>query len=533
MHGNRTLFALLLVTLSPLFSAEADATRSTKANPTQAAPNAKYINVIDKYNFRAKGQVDLITTFSITTPGSYYLTENIGYQGRNTSLTANLDADPVVSACAIYVDSSDVVIDLGNYTLYNNSGATLTSNQTGIIIAPSKYNVVVRNGNITGFQDTGILVRTNCDDVRMQNLTITQCVKNGIYLDGDADANATTQNMITNCIIENSMVGRSKGLTGTDAVGLRMDNCINILVNDSAFNRCDTGTVQTVDAYGALITSCTNVVFTNCDASGNHGKSGAGFTVETNSSACSFINCTANGNWGAGTTGDRFGQGFAAVSVNGCLWENCTANANQGNAVGYGFALNTAKYCKTTKCESSYNNAGSAANIAGGGGRSFYSISGEGNIWDECEAIGSQISLSAITAAECIGFDLQTETHSIIQNCISRNQNSNSNAAWGIGINLYNTDRCVIDNCSITHNRSATQNQGIGLLDNKGANSSALVTRCFFFNNGDEVAPNTAQNFHLDYNPGEFNITTTVNQGSMGSLTGINPYQNVSLEVIG
>jgi hypothetical protein len=535
MRGNITIFALLLISLSPLFGAESAETRIGKASPNQSAPNNKYITVFDKFNFIAKGERDLVTTFTISAPGSYYLTESVGYAGRNAEDLSNADNSLKTTACAIYINSNDVVIDLGNYTLYHDVGtATATSDQKGIHIADGCYNVVVRNGNITGFQDTGILVRKNCDNIRMKDLTITQCGQNGIQLLGVQDTDATDKNMITNCIIENSMVGRTTGITGIDAVGLRMDYCFNILVNDSAFNRCDVGTLPTISAVGAFVSSCTNVTFTNCDASGNRGSASTGFHVGENSDACSFINCTANGNWATGISNDSIGIGFNAYIANGCLWENCTANGNEGTLSGYGFKYNNASYCKTTKCKSSYNNAGSRATIITTGGRSFFSRTGIGNIWDECEAVGSQVSLD-IAGPACIGFDLLDETRSMIQNSISRNHNSNSSASWGIGINIQGTSsRCVIDNCSITHNRSATTQQGVGLRDTNGGASTTLVTRCFFFDNGDDTSDSTvnAQNFHLDYNPGEFNITNTVNQGSMGSLTGINPYQNVSLAAL-
>ena len=512
MRGNITIFALLLVSVVPLFA-------RVTVNQIQAAPNNKFITSANKYNFRAKGAISLLETFSITSPGSYYLVEDIGYEGRSDQASG-----------AIYINSDNVVIDLGNYTLYNNSGATTTSNQTGIYIAASNSNIVIRNGNLEGFQDTGIHVKENCTDIRLQNLTITKCVKNGINFDGVADTTAITQNMITNCIIENSMVGRSVGLTGIDAVGLRMDNCTNILVNDSTFNRCDTASL-TISAYGALVTSCTNVVFTNCDASGNRGKEAYGFSIATNSNACSFINCTANGNWSIGTAADIRGYGFTASSVNGCLWENCTANGNEGNAVGIGFYYVTAKYCRTVNCHSAYNRGNSLADSAVEGSYSFLSKTlGEGNIWDCCEAVGSQISIIGEALPRCVGFELDGEINSMLKGCTSRNHNSIASSAWGIGINLIGTTRCIVDNCSVIGNKSATTNHGLGLRDTNTRASTTLITRCFFFNNGDTTA--NPQNIHLSYATGDVNLTTTVNQSTMNSLTGINPYENVSMSFV-
>lgn len=512
MPDNSKMLVLILLALSGI--------SLYGANPTQSAPNNKFITPVSEFNFREKGKVDLIDTFSITAPGSYYLTQDIGFAGRSSLTTAG-------GACAIYVNSNDVVIDLGNYTLYNNSGASATSAQKGIDVAAGKYNVVIRNGNITGFQDTGIYLRSNCDDVRLQNLTITQCAKQGVYLNGTADTNASSQNMITNCLIENSMIGRTTGTDSDPAYGIILDNCFNILVNECAFNRSDVGS-NNQPAYGALISSCTNVTFSNCEASSNRGATNCyGFHIHNQSHACSFLNCKANGNWGTSATG--IGFGFSAQYVYGCLWENCTANGNEGSTVGYGFSCLGVKYNKFAKCASYYNKGNSRANASGEGARSFHSQDGEGNVWECSEAVGSKISSDTVTGAQCIGFNLINETNSIIKGCTTRNHNDNSYAAWGIGINLQNTTRCTIDNCSITHNKSATANHGIGLKDTKSGASTTLVTRNFFFNNGTGT---TTQNIHLSYATGDVNLTTTVNQGGMSSLTGINPYQNVSMTTL-
>lgn len=526
MRGNVTILTLLLFSIVPLSGNSPEMnmniTRRVIA-PEQSAPNNKFITSVNNYKFRDRGAVELITTFTIDTPGSYYLVEDIGYEGRN-------DANNTVgAACAIFINSNNVVIDLGNYTLYNNSGVTTTSEQKGIDIALGKHNIVIRNGNIAGFQDTGVYVRNNCTDVRLQNLTITKCAKQGVYFNGTADSGPTSQNMITNCVIEDSMIGRTTGTSSDPAYGLILSNCFNIFVNNCTLSRSDVGSNDQI-AFGALISSCTNVTFTNCDASGNRGSDIAyGFHMHNQSHACSFINCTANGNWGTSDTG--IGFGFSAQYVNGCLWESCTANGNEGSQLGYGFSYLGVKYNKIENCSSYYNKGNSKADASGRGARSFHSQDGEGNLWKCCEAVGSQTSLSAATDAECIGFNLINETNSILQGCTSRNHNSLSYAAWGIGINLSsNCTRCVVDNCSVTGNKSATTDQGLGVRDTNNATSSTLITRCFFFNNGDTTS--TAQNIHLNYASGDVNLTTTVNQSSMSSLTGINPYENVSMSLV-
>jgi hypothetical protein len=523
----RKIFGILALSLFSLTALNAetseDTYRSIRPNPTQTLPSYQYMTGISNTEFRAIGGVALVETFSITKSGSYQFVQDIKYTGRS---------DRVVTveggACSIFINADDVVIDLGNFTLYDNTGATTTgSTGKGIDIASGKKNIVIKNGNIIGYPDTGIYVREGVDNLRIQNVTISQCWKQGIYMLGVTDANSSDRNMITNGIIENCVIGRSTGTLTTDAYGLRVTEGFNILVNQCVFNRNDTGTLA-ADAYGARITSCTNVVFTNCDASGNRGDDAYGFRVDASSVACGFYDCNAHGNWGEHATANGIGYGFSANTVNACTWENCAANGNQGSVMGNGFHFNTARYCQLTGCSSYYSKSGSKGNGAGEGARGFYSTTGEGNIWEDCMSVGAQCDLN-LAAAEAMGFDLQSETYSMIKGCTSRNNGDNDTNPWGIGIHLQGTTQCIVDNCKMMHNKSDTTEQGIGLLDTKPT-SNTLVTNCFFFNNGEG---STAQNFHIAYaSPGELNVTATVDQGDMVGLADIKPYQNTNIAMV-
>lgn len=496
--------------------------RRIDLNPQQTTASFHYMTNVSSANFRSGGQASLLTTYTITAPGTYTFVQDIGFEGRSAATNHGGNT-------AIFVNANNVIIDLGGKTLYQNN---TTSNTNGIEIAKNKYNISIKNGNISNFKNNGIYAHKGCSALRIQDVTINNCAKRGISLIGLINSTLTDDNQISNCLIENTVVADTLGITNSsNAVGLELNYCYNILVQNSLFGHAKAGILGTPqDAIGVLVESGTNVVFNNCDASGNYGEAAYGFkisgtTVGATTTSCSFIECSANANFGLDTSTNGIGCGFYADTVNGCVWEKCQANGNQGTSVGYGFFYDTVNYSSNKECTTSNNSGGSAGTSTTHGGFGFYSTSGIGNIWESCTAIGQQ-SLSSNTNVMCNGFDLRSESYSSLKKCYARNNGSNSDTPWAIGINLTNTTDCIVDDCKIFNNKSSTSNHGLGLRDTTAA-SSTLITSCLFFNNGTD---DDTQNFHINYtSPGELNITTTVDQGGVGSMLTITPYQNVSI----
>ena len=504
----------------------------------QTIPNFHYMRGVSKTDFTTSGGTTLIETFTINNPGTYTLVQDIGYQGRSNATGHG-------GACAIFVNSSNVVIDLGGFTLYNNSGATLTSLQSGIVVQKAKHNVSIKNGNIAGFQDTGIFVIRECNNVRIKDITISNCAKNGIFFAGANNTAVTDALQISNCTIDNVTVAQTTGVTNVnDAVGLKMFHCYNILVKDSSFGYANAGILAAPkDSYGVLVSSGTAIVFKDCEANGNYGNNAYGFklsgTTETSSStSCSFVNCTANGNEAIipntaydSTKGVCYA--FSGSSVRACTWDKCTANGNQATQTAHGFFYSDTEFCETINCTVLNSRAGNSGLSNLHGARGFYSISGTGNVWNNCIARGQQIPEQAPSATMAIGFELDAENYSLIQNCTSSYNGDENSNSWGIGIHLRDTTSnspctsCTIDNCKVTTNKSNTAGQGAGILD-ANISSSTLITNCFAFNNGKDA---TMKNYSVTYasGPGLDTNAGTVNSMGTSFTAPIAPYVNIDV----
>jgi uncharacterized delta-60 repeat protein len=325
------------------------------------------------------------------------------------------------------------------------------------------------------------------------------------------------------------------------AIGLKLEHCRNIFVNNSVFQSANAATLSTnQDSFGALLSTCSHVRFFNCDASSNYGDNAYGFYItgtstgsvlSINSSGCSFINCTANNNYANGTNTQE-AAGFICDAVNSCLWKDCLSNGNYGAQTSYGFKFQEARYCKAIECQALNNKAGTSGSGIEHGARGFYSGAGTlregtGNIWQNCIAMGQQAD-STDTDVMCIGFELSGEKYSIIRSCQASNNGENDDTPWGMGINLdTNCIDCVIDNCKIMHNKSETANHGIGIRDTNNATCTTLITNCFFYNNGED---DDTQNVHLNYSSGALSLTATINQTIVGSINAtLQPYSNVTM----
>ena len=532
-----------VLSLFLLFAVHADenqeAHRNTALISRQTIPSFHYMRGVSNNDFRKAGDTTLIETFTINNPGTYTLVQDIGFQAQNNAAIYG-------GTCVVYINSSNVVLDLGSFTLYSDdtNAHTNTSTQKAIDVAKHKHNITIKNGNISGFVDSGIYVRSGCNNIRIQDVTINNCKKNGIFFAGVLNtALGHSQQIISNCVVDNVTVAETTGITNAhDAVGLKMFHCYNVLVQDSSFGYSNAGTLAAPkDAYGALVESCTAVVFNNCEANGNYGNNVIGFllsgtTTAAVSTGCSFVNCTANGNNAiiANTAADSTKgvcYAFSGSTVRACTWDNCTANGNEATQTAHGFFYSNAQYCETTHCTANNNIGGNSGLSNLHGARGFYSVSGTGNLWNNCTARGQTVSSQAPSNTMAIGIELDGESYSLVQECQSSNNGDNARVPWGIGINLRHTSAsnpsvsCTIDNCRVTNNRSSTAGQGAGIRD-ADTTTSSLVTNCFGFNNGQST---TANNYAITPVTNFKTITGTYSTMNANFADQLEPYTNVDI----
>ena len=492
----------------------------TKATTGHSHPSPKhdmisfhYMTPVSKTEFRTPGSVSLLQTFTPTTPGSYTFVNDIGYQGTSTSTV-------IGGNTAAFIQSDNIVIDLGGKTLYQNNA---TANMNGIEINTNQKNITIKNGSIVGFTGAGIYAHSGCNNIRIQDVVITGCGKQGIYFAG-TNVSGTDVN---NCVIQNSIVSKTTGITTTNnGVALELDYCQNIFVYNSLFGHSDARTAS-MDSVGVLIQNGINIVFDHCDASANKGQNAYGFKItgtDGGCSACSFYECTAQNNSGSSTTGGS-GYGFYTNIANSFMWENCIAANNSGTKDGFGFYLSAALYSSFVGCESNYNVAGTLATAATDGGRGFYTTGGIGNTFTRCVATGNQGNTTNATTMG-IGFDLQTENYAVINDCEARANGSDTSVAWGVGVNLANCSQTIIKNSRLFNNRSTTLAQAYGIQDS-ATSSTSLITDCFFFGNGQGT---NYSNYSITYpGQGELNLTAAAPVGGMGGISYVKPFQNITV----
>ena len=104
--------------------------RRIDLNPQQTTASFHYMTNVSSANFRSGGQASLLTTYTITAPGTYTFVQDIGFEGRSAATNHGGNT-------AIFVNANNVIIDLGGKTLYQNN---TTSNTNGIEIA--KINII-------------------------------------------------------------------------------------------------------------------------------------------------------------------------------------------------------------------------------------------------------------------------------------------------------------------------------------------------------------------------------------------------------
>jgi hypothetical protein len=480
-----------------------------------------YVTSVGATQFRNAGESSLLATYTITSPGYYKLSADVGHQSNDTTGTYP----------AVYINSSNVTLDLGGRTLYQSSA---TGDIDGIKVNNTLHNITIKNGHISNFNRHGIIVNHSCDDLHLENLTLSNCNGPSIYFLGTT----TDTQEISNVRIENIHISNTTGgaTDFADATGLRIDFGWNFLVTNSIFSR---SVSVDNDAFGVRVSGdCRNLVFKNCDASSNEGDSAAGFAfLGTDvSEGCSLINCTANNNYGKEGDEEGFAYGYifnsilptttnaaGAKSAEGFTLENCVAQGNKGAASGHGFFLANADYFYLKNCRALYNHALSGSALLGSvnGGQGFCCYQGIGHVFEGCVANGNvtEEDTGDIVSA---GFTADNSDNLIFTNCEANSNNISGHAnSIGAGFHLSNDINdcvnCIIKNCKASNHRGTN---GYGFFD-ADTTSTTLVTDCIAFGN--------TTNYSITYSSGAINTPGQFGPGDLAAITALQPLENLDL----
>jgi len=269
--------------------------------------------------FRTLDQIETRTPitnlpFTISQPGSYYLTQSLIFPGETTE--------------GITVQASDVVIDLMGFTLEGSSPAV------GIEAESSYTHLTVQNGHLTGWR---IAIMAIGNNYVFQNLRISGCgkgietaaqavvadcqvVNNDNQLDSFSGIYVGNYSSVRHCI-----VGNNRGAAGWTARAITVG--AYSLVNDCL--AYDNVVEESPGLYG--ISAGSNSRISDCIVRNGHRE---GITAQ---SRCSIQDCTSSDN----VTGIK--------TYFSSLIERCTTTQCASNGIWVGTR------CQVIGCEVSQN----------------------------------------------------------------------------------------------------------------------------------------------------------------------------------
>ncbi len=221
----------------------------SSSSSTLSTISSKLSNIQTEFGFPIY-QTDIPLT--ITTPGRYYLAENITYSGASNAITIN---------------TNNVSIDLNNRTLQYTGASTIS----GILINGAS-NVSIFNGTISGFSSRNIETSGTLNSIRLRNLvSIAATSSTGMLMPNVRNL------LVYNCNFYSGTVG----LTIQNSINMYVHNCgfvknsgisvrnamTNLVVSDCTFQERNTGTqFNACIALEANTGTRSNYVLKNCFA---------------------------------------------------------------------------------------------------------------------------------------------------------------------------------------------------------------------------------------------------------------------------
>jgi parallel beta-helix repeat protein len=308
--------------------------------------------------------------FIISSPGSYYLTGNLG----------------VTNANGIHVTAPDVTIELNGFQISRSSGA----GGDGITIDPAAHRSVVKNGSIRGFVNgvqcptEGPLLAQSGGGAFLQ-LTVSGC---------SIGVAAGTNWQVDGCRAHDN------GFAGIFASGGMITNCVasnnqgrGIYLGNGTISHC----VANENQNGGIFAS-SGATLTNCSADHNTGPYAGIYGIFAGPGS-TLTGCTAQFNSVAN------GAGGGIFADNRSTIKDCSAQLNGG------YGIRTGTGCTIVACTSSES---------GNGGGVGVGINA-----------GNDSAVSSCTVMANKGDGIQLGQRCKISDC---NVNGNGNGATGSGI---------------------------------------------------------------------------------------------------
>lgn len=420
----------------------------------------------------------LNSSVSAATNGGQFVINKSGRYFLSTSVSA---APAASRTPCIYINASDVVLDLGGKTL-TLSATTNQKNSSAIEIAADKTSITIMNGTINGragtssvYTTTGIKFNANASNILIDSVKVINCGERGIVF--DTGCSDIILNQVRAC--------NSSAVSGYAARCLSLSSCNNVTIMDSSFNK--TTSTCTNSTYGIFAVLCNNLTFSNiqifnttgiagyirglwlvnctgatCDNVQVHGSTaGSNAAMEVSgidlleSTGCTFLNCSASNGLATHYTTTTYGFKLTYASSSN-TFVNCTASNNRGNGTSSAFRISGSHFNSFTECLALGN--GGVSRLAYGFQLGLNSepsltvdlaISCSGNSFASCKVNGNRA-----TQGNTYGFDLAGETGSSIQNCEIKG-NSAAGICYGIALHG-NCIKNVVEHNNIYTNLGTT-----------------------------------------------------------------------------
>lgn len=494
-------------------------------------------------------------TSSATSKGLFIIRKSGRY-----FLANDLVAAPCTSHVAIvYIDVSDVILDLGGKSITLSTTGNMPSCRAAIELAPGVRNVAIMNGSINGLVqnnagnttriDTGILSTSMNTNLQCDGMSIVSCETAGIALAG-----------LTRLQLSNIQVYGSTNGVDASQYGVVLNDCSQGTCVQSTF--C--GMLAQSNTYGCYASNCADICFDTIVVSNNYSSQGnaAGMYLDT----CTGFVCdkakASNNNTIADAT---IAAGFLLSNATDNSFKNCVATNNNclasvTGSYAYGFGLFSGSHGNNfVACEAKGHRNGDATAISGI--TAGFGVNGSNsNLFKECiatnnsgctvagfystnNAVGTEIkscrsrgNTSSCSVGSVYGILLEDEYCGLVQFCdVAANIHRGFNCfAYGIAL-LGTCARCIVEYNKILSNQGYQAQHQYGYYDSALDSTTFLRGNVSFghghvFSGGANILTKTnMMNYWLSYSePGILmNVQNLIKEADIANM---NTFESGSID---